>query len=250
MVRKLQRKSYPKAISILILTITIAAATIYILFIRSNGSVVAPSPAKSSTSIQRKVPYDAYAEIPKDEIQQGGGIVEIMWSPKETPIVAIVYIDSIDGGRAYNIVTNTPSMLSTYGKMTVLRSFRGPLHQGDTVKYGRGGGIVTYDEYWETLNDAQKENLLFVYHGQKPPHKKYFKYSFADDIDIEAGKRYLAYAAPVKANDGHLLEYAITGLQYGLREIRDAGKNTEVLDSGTGIWEPLGSVLYRSGLSL
>lgn len=192
--------------------------------------------------------YDTYAHIDPDDIEYGGGILELAWNGADpmygynhTDATAVVRVITIDGGSGFNPVSETYGIGATYGKMQVKRVFKGELKPNITVNYSRIGGIVPWDDYWKSKNDEQRENLLLVNGGQMPPHKSFHKYAIMDDIDIEVGKTYLVNLALhyVKADNSPL--YGIVGLQYGLREVRGSGNSAEILNNGTGKWEPLAS---------
>ncbi|MDQ0680554.1 hypothetical protein QFZ30_003936 [Arthrobacter pascens] len=194
---------------------------------------------------------DAYASIPSDEIQHGQTEVEFLWDAKDPyygynnlPVAARVHIDSIDGGRTFSPITNQYVIAQTIGKMTVREVYKGDVKPGDQLNYSRGGGIVTFDEYWSSLNQQQKDKAVSQNNGRRPtPEKKYVEKKFIDDIDIEVGKEYVVFLLPQSSKDGKLHEYLMDGFQFGLREVKGSGAETTVLNNETKEWESLGSVV-------
>lgn len=135
-----------------------------------------------------------------------------MWQPESYPIVALVHIDSIEGGRTYSPVFEQYVAPHTYGKMTVREAYRGDVKPGQELSYSRLGGIVTYEDYWKSLNKQQQDKILHLNNGKQPAHKEYVKDTASDDIDIESGKDYVAFLTPQSSKDGKVTEYVIGGV--------------------------------------
>jgi hypothetical protein len=186
---------------------------------------------------------DAYVSISNDDIQHTGGDVDFMWQPDMYPVVALVHIDSIDGGRTYSPVFEQYVAPHTYGKMTVRENYKGDVKSGEQLDYSRLGGIVTYEEYWKSLNKQQQDKILYLNNGKQPAHEKYVQDKSTDDIDIEVGKDYLVFLTPQSSKDGKVREYVIGGYQLGLREARGSGANITVLNNDTKKWESLDRVV-------
>ncbi|WP_224094835.1 hypothetical protein [Arthrobacter sp. StoSoilB13] len=193
-------------------------------------------------------PKDAYANIPLDQIEEVVTGIDFLWDLGDPlygynnyPIVARVYIESIDGGRTFSPISNQSVFPQTVGKMTIREVYKGDAKPGARVTYSRAGGTVTYEDYWSSLNQAQKDKILGLNHGGKPGDTKYVQAKIMDDIDVEVGKEYLALLLPESSTDGNLHEYLITGYQYGLREAKGSGAATTVLNNQTHTWESLGS---------
>ncbi|MDR6438805.1 hypothetical protein J2790_003972 [Paenarthrobacter nicotinovorans] len=191
---------------------------------------------------------DAYANIPANEIQTAGTDVDFMWEPKDPfygfnkyPIVARVHIESIGAGRTFSPIDNQHVFPQTVGKMTVREVYKGDIAAGAGVNYSRVGGTVTFDEYWNSLNNAQQEKILRLNGGAKPADAKYIKAKITNDVDLEAGKEYVALLTPRSGQDGRLSEYSVQGYQYGLREVKGTGAETTLLNNETHEWESLGS---------
>lgn len=201
---------------------------------------------------------DAYARIPADEIQfseseadfDGNAHDDFLWDAHDpyygfnrVPVVARVYIDTIDGGRIFSPIFDQYVYPQTVGKMTVLEVYKGDLKAGSQVNYARPGGIVTFDEYWDSLSQQQREKHLHFNNGQKPTGPKYMQKKLMDDIDIEAGNDYVVLLWRQSSKDGTFHEYFIDGFKFGLREAKGLGPETIALNNETGEWEPLGSLL-------
>lgn len=189
--------------------------------------------------------YNAYASISDSDIQRTGSDVDFMWKPELYPIVALVHIDSIDGGRTYSPVYEQYVAPHTYGKMTVKEAYRGDVKLGQELNYARLGGTVTYEDYWKSLNKQQQDKILHLNNGKQPAHKKYVKATISDDIDIESGKDYVAFISPQSSKDGKVTEYIIGGYQLGLREVKGSGADATVLNNSTKQWDKLDSVIKQ-----
>ncbi|MCD4850243.1 hypothetical protein LN996_05425 [Arthrobacter sp. AK01] len=200
---------------------------------------------------QQSVPQssnDAYANIPADQIRLAGTDVDFIWEPTDPlygfnkyPIVARIHVESISDGRTFSPITNQYVFPQTVGKMTVREAYKGDIVPGAQVNYSRVGGTVTYDEYWNSLNKAQQEKILKLNGGTKPTDAKFIRAKITDDVDVEAGKEYVALLMPQTGQDGQLSEYSVQGYQYGLREVRGNGAQTTVLNNETHEWERLDS---------
>ncbi len=206
---------------------------------------------KVATKTEESSAYDAYANIANKDIAQIRSEGEIGWDARDPyfgynnfPITAVVHIDSIDGGRTYRPITENYGYAETFGKMTVLTVYKGDVKPGQHLNYTRGGGIVSYDDYWNSLNPQQQDKRLHLNNGEKNPTGiKYVEQKFSGDIDIEAGKNYLVFMAPSTSKDGRLTEYSIAGMQYGLRKVEGTGSDMKVYNNSTEKWESLSSVV-------
>ncbi|MFJ4171208.1 hypothetical protein ACIPY3_17025 [Paenarthrobacter sp. NPDC089714] len=193
---------------------------------------------------------DAYAGIPRQQIQHAGTDVDFLWDPKDPlygfnkyPLVARVQIESIEGGRTSSPMSEQPVFPQTFGKMTIREVYKGELNPGAQLVYSRVGGTVTYDEYWNSLNKEQQDKILQLNGGQKPTDSKYVQAKITDDIDVEVGKEYVALMLPQVSKDGSHSEYAITGYQYGLREVQGSGPESMILNNETGAWESISTMV-------
>lgn len=74
--------------------------------------------------------------------------------------LALVRIDSIDGGSNVSLNTGDYVYPYTYGKMTVLQVYKGEIEFGLQLDYIRMGGIVSFEEYLNGLLPNQREKIL------------------------------------------------------------------------------------------
>lgn len=198
-----------------------------------------------------KEPYDAYAEIKSKEVMDIPNSAEIDGDPSDTidiykrfPAVALVSIESIDGGDNINQTTNEYTYPFTYGKMKILAVYKGDLQVNATIGYTRMGGIIPFDQYYASLYPEQQSKIDRNMKDDKP---EYVEKMFEDDIQIEAGKAYLVYSAPDNDYeiDG-LPVYSIGGWEGGLREIQGDSKaktGVKVYNNYTGEWDTLNEIL-------
>lgn len=232
-----------------------AAAGVVVL--SAPPAAVAPTPdaeepGRQPGSPRTAPPYDAYARIPERDIERlaGGVHDDFAWDARnpyygydKLPVVARVHIDSIDGGRVFSPVFEQYVFPETVGRLTVLEAYKGDIRPGTQVNYARLGGIVTFDEYWKSLNQAQRDKRLHMNGGKRPADRKYVQSKLMDDIDIEAGKEYIVFLQPRSSKDRKFREYSIDLLQFGLREVKGSGAGTLVLNNVTKEWENLGSIV-------
>lgn len=197
---------------------------------------------------------DAYASISSNDIQRNVSEGDSIWNARDPyygynklPVVALVHIDSIDGGRNYSPIFEQFVYPQTYGKMTVLEVYKGDVKPGEQLTYARLGGIITFEEYWNGLSEAQKNKILYQNNGIKPVEKKYVQEKFLEDIDIEADKNYVVFLQPQTSKDGKNQEYFIDGMQYGLREAKGYVDGSDakltVLNNETKEWEAPSRIL-------
>lgn len=205
----------------------------------------------SKPVIEAKEPYDAYAEIKSKEVMAIPNIAEIDGDPSDTidiykrfPAVALVRIESIDGGDNINQTTNEYTYPFTYGKMKILAVYKGDLQVNATIGYTRMGGIIPFNKYYASLYPEQQSKIDRNMKDDKP---EYVEMMFDGDIQIEAGKAYLVYLDPDNDYeiDG-LPVYSIGGWEGGLREIQGNPKaktGVKVHNNYTGEWDTLNEIL-------
>lgn len=199
-----------------------------------------------ATPSSAAVKNDAYANIPSSQIQKSTTYTDFEWNNADpyygytkAPIVGRAKIDSIAGGRTYSPVSEQVVFPQTFGKLTITQSFKGALKAGTQVDYYRVGGIVSYEDYWKSLNPEQQDKILHLNGGTKPTSMPYVEKKIDDDVSIEVGKEYLVLLQPQTSKDGSVTEYSIIGFQHGLREIKGAGLNATVLNNDSKAWEAL-----------
>lgn len=76
--------------------------------------------------------------------------------------VVLAKIVSIDGGSNINQITNEYVYPYTFGKMEIINTIKGEVEEGETVTYARMGGIVSFEDYYNSLYPAQKEKHLIT----------------------------------------------------------------------------------------
>lgn len=193
---------------------------------------------------------NAYAKIPKEQILFIGSDGDSAWNVNDPyfgynklPVVALVRIDTIDGGRNYSPIFDQYVYPQTIGKMTVINVYKGDVSPGQVLNYSRLGGIVSYDDYWNGLNPEQRDKITYLNNGKKPSDKKYIQKKFSEDIDIEVGKKYLVFLLPQEYKDGSGKEYFIDGAQHGLREVKGSGNEATVFNNDTKQWDNINKIV-------
>lgn len=189
---------------------------------------------------------DAYAAIQDSDIQHVKSEGDVSWDLKDpyyffktSSIAALVRVDSIDGGRNFNPVSDQYVYPETIGKMTVLEVYKGDIKAEQQLTYVRMGATLAYDEYLKGLSKAEVSKINYL--NKNKEHKKYIKIQFADDIDIEVGKSYVVFLDPrVHKTEGQV-EYVMNGMQYGLRELKGSGHEATALNNETKEWESISS---------
>lgn len=160
--------------------------------------------------------------------------------------VALVHVNSIDGGSNINEQTKEYCYPYTYGKMTIIESYKGDLSKDQSIEYVRMGGIISYDDYYSSLYASQQEKM-----GQLENKPEYVKMKFGEDIDIEVGKDYLVYLDNREDEDvklAHQNAYGVIGWEGGLREVnttattRSSNTSVQLYNNITNQWENLESV--------
>jgi len=207
----------------------------------------------ADSSYNDKIGHNAYASIAPEDIQEMISNGDFDWDLndphffyKKYPIVALVCIDSIDGGRSYSPIFEEYIYAHTYGSMSVKEVYKGGLKTGQTLRYSRLGGIITYEDYYKSMNKEQQEKHDYYMKGQKP-ERQYIGMKFENDIDIEVGKTYIVFMEKITSKDGKYEEYVIGGLQHGLREVGGYNNNSDsavtILNNETGKREELSKVV-------
>ncbi len=133
---------------------------------------------------------------------------------EESDAIVLASIISVDGASAkYNSVVGM-----TYGKLLVSETIKGQVKEGEILEYLKPGGLITVSD-WESYQDpeanAKREYLRQVNKVNIDKDNTYISLGLPDDIEIEAGKTYLAY---LNYSDTYK-KYEIIGLGTGLREV-------------------------------
>ena len=121
-------------------------------------------------------------------------------------IVKVISLDYMDPSQG------------TFGKILINNSLSGNLKEGEVVTYIEPGGYVNMEEWDKVQPEASREKRRYLREqaGLSTDYSNEWMYITADiDVEIEAGKTYLAYLA----YNEQLECYEIIGLENGLREI-------------------------------
>ena len=164
---------------------------------------------------------------------------------KAAKYIVIATVESIDGGSNKNLITGEYVYPYTYGTIFIDKVYKGDIEEGSTLNYIRSGGIISYQDWYDSLSQAKKDKHDYLSKGVNP---KYVKSMFNDDIDIEPGKTYLMYMEDANSRSNN--EYMIAAWQAGLREVSglesmtsDGYSSLKVLNNYTGEYESLDDVL-------
>ena len=167
--------------------------------------------------------YDAYASIDSKQIHEFGSILCLSVDISDPKVmdeistsIVIATVKSIDGGSVINEVTQNSSRPITYGKLVIDKVIKGDLAQNDEILYTRLGGIVSYEDYFNSLNPAKQNNK----YAQVKDHLPYIKYIPNTNNDIEVGKTYLIYLGNPDDSVSKIGAYGIVGMEGGLREVK------------------------------
>lgn len=206
---------------------------------------------------QETAPPDAYDNIPTSSIYYSVSEGELTYNPSDpsdmkahSDTIAIVEVTSIDGGSVKNEITGEPVFTYTYGTVEIKHIVSGENIESENVNFVRGGGLVPFDEWLESQEEASKEKTLRMM-GEDAEKIEYVSEYFLEDIPIEAGKTYLAYIDTSGEYSPREDAIQIVGFQGGLREIEfDSDEYYEenyseikIMNNYTGEWETLESIL-------
>ena len=128
----------------------------------------------------------------------------------------------------------------TYGNFVVEDTIVGNIEKGKEYQYVKPGGYVTEEEF-EKNDDPEaiaKRKQLRKNSKEKINAEQYYNVLLDGDIEIEAGKTYLAYFTYHENKD----IYEIIGLGNGLREVEEDVSNGNIIkikDNSTGSFESL-----------
>lgn len=171
---------------------------------------------------------------------------------KASKYVALVKIDTISGSDNYSSVTDSYVMPYTYGKMTILKTFKGNLSENSKVNFYSLGATIDFEKYYEGLTEGEKNKIDRVYENRTVPFK-YVDFYMGREVKIQESKSYLVYLVDETAYHNESNSYAILGLDYGVRQIRindNSNLNSvnnygslDVLNNETGEYEKLSNVI-------
>lgn len=169
------------------------------------------------------------------------------------PYIAIVRIDSIDGSTRRNRKTNDIVLnVYSYGKATVLKTFKGDLPE--KIEYRIMGGTIPYREWVDADIDPDKLWAYIEKNDYKIDGVDIDEVAFKQDGPIgeefQVGKTYLVYMNHSSSNYDN--EYIISGYQYGIHEVKEPSKFSysnddinllEIKNNDTGKWENISTLL-------
>ena len=250
----------------LIITIIIAIITVfmYILFCgvyKNDKQINNDINDKVNVTPMPIEYYDAYASIDSKQIHEFGSILCLSVDISDPKVmdeictsIVIATVKSIDGGSVINEVTQNSTRPITYGKLVIDKVIKGSLAQNDEILYTRLGGIVSYEDYFNSLKPTQQNNK----YAQVKDHLPYIKYIPNTNNDIEVGKTYLIYLTNPEENVSKIGAYGITGMEGGLREVKSIDSEQsvrlapieliQVYNNLTHMWEDLDSVYPMSNI--
>ena len=162
--------------------------------------------------------------------------------------IVLATIDSIDGGNNYSEISGGYVFPYTYGRITILESYKGNFPIGESVEFYRLGGTISVDQYRAGLSEGELEKLSSLGDDNILDKSEWVKRTISGDVEIEEGKTYLMYINPENAYYGKPNTYAIVGQQGGLREVQNANNtrsasDLKVLNNFTNSWEALSSII-------
>lgn len=167
---------------------------------------------------------------------------------KNSDVIAIIKVITLDG---ITLEENTV-IGDTYGKALINSVLYGNIKE-DTITYFKAGGVVSIAE-WEKYQPQEaneKRKQLRENSSQLIDiNSTYYSFKGEDDIEIEAGKTYLAY---LKENGN---KYQIIGAGNGLRELQIEQtnkisseeinlKNQKIKNNVTGEFESLDEYIEK-----
>lgn len=127
--------------------------------------------------------------------------------------VSVVRIDSVDG--CDNLSVNNKDYVNsayTYGKATVVESYKGDLAVGTSIDFRKDGGKISYENYVMSQDEEDQQALR-----EKENHPEFVKYTYEGDVEVEVGKTYLVYMGYIESSN----QYYMTGYGGGFREVKD-----------------------------
>lgn len=123
--------------------------------------------------------------------------------------IAIIKVISID----YSDMNFFDAAPTTYGKFLVDKTIHGTIKENSIYTYAKEGGFIPINEYEKIKNPHFYNETTKEY--RKKRENRYYNTTFEPDIEIEAGKSYLALMKYYKDED----LYAFLDMGDGLREI-------------------------------
>lgn len=167
-----------------------------------------------------EAPYTYITEEMSEHAQHG--VLEVLSTTALDPCsllelssdVAIVKIISVDHAD----MKYAGFIPMTYGTMQIVIPFVGNKNTGDMVDYVKPGGMVSIAEYESSddhLSIAKRDALRKKAGLEIDKENTYYDILLGNDVEVIAGKTYLAYLDYHKESN----EYEVVGLGNGFREI-------------------------------
>lgn len=169
-------------------------------------------------------------------------------------LVALVTIVTIDGAS-----TEYNSMFGmTYGSLLIEDIIVGDNIEKDIIRYIKPGGILTMSNWEKTQPQTANDKRNYLSEKSETETNKddtYINIKLGNDIELEAGKTYLAYLNYNEKFD----KYEIIGLGNGLREVNveqqinsvkkrkiKNNKDLKIKNNTTGQWESLDTYIVEN----
>lgn len=217
---------------------------IVVLFILTGCTAVSSGNEKQEEKITLKTSTYVTEDMKNTAIKTGSVVCGIAYTPKVlneyATDIALVTIQSLEKADM-DFFEYVPG---TYGSFVVVDTIVGNIEKGQEYRYVKPGGYVTESEF-EKYDDPEaiaKRNRLRENRIEKTNTEQYYNVLLDGDIEIEAGKTYLAYFTYHENKD----IYEIIGLGNGLREIREDSSEIKIKDNGTGSFESLAEHIETS----
>lgn len=136
--------------------------------------------------------------------------------------------------------------------MKIVANLKGELPIGEEIVFYKMGGTLPVDQFYEGLNDGEKEKFDYIRQNGVANNPQYIKRTWEDDVEIETGKTYLVYLRPETTYRADPNTYAIVYAGGGTREVQlpsifsvqgqTSISGSKVLNNFTGEWESLDDI--------
>lgn len=156
--------------------------------------------------------------------------------------IALVKIDKVIGADNYSTINKMYVFPYTYGKMTIIKSYKGNIEENKEVTFYKLGGTIELKKYYESLNVTQKEKFDANYIKNKTQDFKVKKVqmNLGKEVNVEENKTYLVFMNEETSYHKEKDSYAIVGLEYGIREVKSINNdNLLAKNNVTGEYETL-----------
>ncbi len=219
-------------------------AMIAVLSILTGCTAVSSGSEKQEEKISLKTSTYVTDNMKKTAIKSGSAVCGKEYTPEVlneyATDIALVTIQSIEKADM-DFFEFVPG---TYGRFITTNIILGNIEKGKEYRYVKPGGYVTESEF-EKYDDPEaiaKRNRLRENREETNDHEQYYNILLDGDIELEAGKTYLAYFTYHENKD----IYEIIGLGNGLREVRKDSSEIKIKDNVTGSFESLAEHIETS----